>query len=578
VRWTRYYLFTTREVPGDAEVVSHRLMARAGMIRKLAAGIYTYAPLALRTIAKLGAIVRAEMEKAGGVELLMPAIQPASLWQESGRWEQYGKELLRIEDRHEREFCFGPTHEEVVTDLVRGDVRSYRQLPLLLYQIQTKFRDEIRPRFGLMRGREFLMKDAYSFHASEKSLRATYDDVVRAYRGIFDACRLDYTMVEADTGTIGGSSSHEFMVLASTGESAVVSCRACGYAANVEKAEAAGAAAAADGAAADGAAAASEDLREVSTPGAKTIDQVSAALGIEPRRLVKTLLYQADREIVAVAIRGDHEVNEVKLLNRLGAREVRLADDEAVARATGAPTGFAGPVGLPAGVPLYADFGVQDLRGFGCGANRADAHFVGASWGRDAEPREWADLRLVRGGDPCPRCGAALEESRGIEVGHTFMLGTKYSAAMGAAYTDERGEQHPFVMGCYGLGLGRTVAAAIEQNHDENGIIWPLPLAPFQVLVISLNPNDEAVRRAADDIYDALRAREVDVLYDDRDERPGVKFNDADLVGIPIRVVVGGKSLARGEVELSARRDREKHAIPVGDAVAKTLEALTPVR
>jgi prolyl-tRNA synthetase len=567
-RWSRYYLFTTREEPGDAEVVSHRLMARAGMLRKLAAGIYVYAPLLLRSIAKLEAIVRAEMEQAGGVELLMPVIQPASLWQESGRWEEYGKELLRIKDRHEREFCFGPTHEEVVTDLVRGDVKSYRQLPLLLYQIQTKFRDEVRPRFGLMRGREFTMKDAYSFHTSEESLRRTYDDVGAAYRGIFDACRLDYTVVEADPGTIGGSSSHEFMVLASTGESAVVSCRSCGYAANVEKAEAAASTAVAQ--AGDG----PEELRLVETPGLRTIDQVAGALGLEPRRLVKTLVYTADSATVAVAVRGDHEVNEIKLQNVLGAREIRLADDETVARATGAPTGFAGPVGLAPGVPLWADHATRELRSFGAGANRADAHYVGVAWGRDAEPTAWADLRLVRGGDACPRCGSPLEEARGIEVGHTFMVGTKYSATMSASFTDDRGAAHPIIMGCYGLGIGRTVAAAIEQNHDENGIIWPLPLAPFQVLLVSLNPKDDAVRQAADRLYDALVAQGVEVLYDDRDERPGVKFNDADLIGIPIRLVVGGKSLARGEVELSLRRDREKHAVAAGDAVARTIELL----
>jgi prolyl-tRNA synthetase len=572
MRWSRYYLFTTREDPGDAEVVSHRLMARAGMIRKLAAGIYVYAPLALRTLAKLEAIVRREMEKAGGVELLMPAIQPASLWQESGRWEQYGKELLRIKDRHDREFCFGPTHEEVVTDLVRGDVKSYRQLPLLLYQIQTKFRDEIRPRFGLMRGREFLMKDAYSFHTDDDSLRRTYQDVVAAYRGIFDACRLDYTMVEADTGTIGGKFSHEFMVLASTGESAVVSCRACGYAANVEKAESAASAAGAE-ADAQGAGAA-EALREVATPGLRTIDQVAGALGLEPRQLVKTLVYDVDGAIVAVAVRGDHEVNEIKLRNALGARAVRLADDEAVRLATGAPTGFAGPVGLAPDVPLWADHATRSLRGFGAGANRADAHYVGVAWGRDAEPTAWADLRLVRGGDACPRCGTPLQEARGIEVGHTFVLGTKYSEAMNATFTDEKGVAHPIVMGCYGLGLGRTVAAAIEQNHDDGGIVWSLPLAPFQVLLVALNPKDDAVRQAADQLYEALGAQGVEVLYDDRDERPGVKFNDADLIGIPIRLVVGGKSLAGGSVELSLRRDREKHPVAVGDAVARAIETI----
>jgi prolyl-tRNA synthetase len=570
MRWSGFYLFTTREDPGDAEVVSHRLMARAGMLRKLAAGIYVYSPLALRTIAKLEAIVRAEMNKAGGVELLMPAIQPASLWIESGRWEEYGKELLRIKDRHQREFCFGPTHEEVVTDLVRGDVRSYRQLPILLYQIQAKFRDEIRPRFGLMRGREFLMKDAYSFHASEASLAETYDRVCAAYRGIFDACRLDHTVVEADTGTIGGSSSHEFMVLASTGESAVVTCRACGYAANVEKAEAAEEAAApasAPGSSRDGA-----TLREVATPGLRTIDEVARALGLDARQLVKTLVYDADGRTVAVVVRGDHEVNETKLARALDAREVRLADDAAVERATGAPTGFAGPVGLGAGVPLIADLATRGLASFGAGANKADAHYTGVVWGRDAEPASWADLRLVRGGDACPRCAAVLEEHRGIEVAHAFVLGTKYSQAMNATYTDEAGANHPFVMGCYGLGIGRTVAAAIEQNHDENGIVWPLPLAPFQVMLLSLNPKDEAVRQAADDLHAALEAQGVEVLYDDRDERPGVKFNDADLIGIPIRLVVGGKSLAQGNVELSLRRDREKHAVAVGDAVSRAVE------
>jgi prolyl-tRNA synthetase len=569
MRWTRFYLHTTREDPGDAEVVSHRLMVRAGMLRKLAAGIYVYAPLALRVIAKLEAIVRREMNQAGGVELLMPAIQPSSLWVESGRWEQYGKELLRIKDRHEREFCFGPTHEEVVTDLVRSDVRSYRQLPFLLYQIQTKFRDEIRPRFGLMRGREFIMKDAYSFHTGAQSLAETYDAVCGAYRGIFDACKLDHTMVEADTGTIGGSSSHEFMVLASTGESAVVTCRSCGYAANVEKAEAVEGTSAPAAPSASGAAPA---LREVATPGMKTIEQVAGALGLEPRQLVKTLVYDADGRTVAVAVRGDHEVNEIKLAHTLDAREVRLADDATVARSTGAPTGFAGPVGLAAGVPLYADHATRGLASFGAGANKADAHHVGVVWGRDAEPTAWADLRIVRGGDACPRCGAALEEHRGIEVAHAFMLGDKYSKAMGANFTDESGADRPFVMGCYGLGIGRTVAAAIEQNHDENGIIWPLPLAPFQVLLLALNARDEAVRRAADELYDQLVAAGVEVLYDDRDERPGVKFNDADLIGVPIRLVVGGKSLAQGNVELSLRRDREKNAVAIGDALARTVE------
>ncbi|MCL4837097.1 MAG: proline--tRNA ligase [Thermoanaerobaculia bacterium] len=565
-RWSEFYVHTTREVPSDAEVISHQLMVRAGLIKKLAAGIYTYLPLGWRSVAKMAAIVRREMDAAGAVELSMPAIQPAELWQESGRWQRYGKELLRMRDRHDREFCFGPTHEEVVTDLVRRDVRSYRQLPFNLYQIQTKFRDEIRPRFGLMRGREFLMKDAYSFGATEAQLDEAYEAMRRAYCAIFAACKLEYTMVEADTGTIGGSSSHEFMVVAQTGESAVVSCP-CGYGANVEKAESRLAPAVA-------AEEAPEERRAVPTPGKSSVPDVAAFLGVPPERVVKTLIYETEKEFVAALVRGDREINEVKLQNALAADHLALASEEKVERLTGAALGFAGPIGLPAELRLIADESVRELRNFVCGANEADTHLVGVNWGRDLPLPPVADLLLVAAGDPCPRCGAPLQLSRGIEVGHIFKLGTKYSEAMRCHFTDETGAERPMIMGCYGLGIGRTVAAAIEQNHDADGIVWPLPLAPFEVLLVTLNAADEETRRVADELHARLGALGIEVLYDDRDERPGVKFKDADLVGIPLRVVVGGKSLAAGQVEISHRRDRAKEAVPVAEGLQSILARL----
>jgi prolyl-tRNA synthetase len=564
MRWSRYFLQTTREVPRDAEVVSHRLMLRTGMIRKLAAGIYTYLPLGWRSLRKLMEIVRRELDASGAVELSMPAIHPAELWEESGRWQQYGAELLRLKDRHQRDFCFGPTHEEVITDAVRDQVKSYRQLPVNLYQIQVKFRDEIRPRFGLMRGREFLMKDAYSFHVDPASLDQTYEAMGDAYARIFTACGLRFSRVEADSGAIGGSWSHEFMVTADTGESEIASCASCGYGANLEKAVPGQLAPPPAGEA---------QLREVATPGAHTVAEVTAVLGVEPSQLVKTLIYDSDQGPVAVAVRGDREVNEVKLANRLGTTWLELAGDETVTRVTGAPVGFAGPVGLPEELPLIADESVRGMDGFVCGANRADAHLVGAQWERDAKPREWADLLMVAAGDPCPRCDGNLEITRGIEVGHIFKLGTKYSQAMGCAYTDEAGESHAMEMGCYGLGIGRTVAAAIEQNHDEKGIIWPRALAPFEVLVLPLG-NDAEVVTLAEKAYEELSARGVDVLLDDRDERPGVKFNDADLLGIPVRLVIGARSLAEDKVELSLRRDGEKRMVPAAKAVEGALVLL----
>ncbi len=567
MRWSQYYLFTTREVPSDAEVVSHQLMVRAGMIKKVAAGIYTYLPFGWRSIRKLEEIVRRELEVAGSIELTIPVVQPAELWQETGRWDQYGHLLLRMKDRHEREFCFAPTAEEVITDVVRKDVSSYRQLPINLYQIGDKFRDEIRPRFGLMRGREFIMKDAYSFHTSADSLDEAYRAMEGAYRRIFEACGLEYTVVEAETGEIGGSDSHEFMVLADTGEDQVVRDPVTGYAANVEKAV--------SGRIPAGPPLEAETMEQVDTPGKHTVADVAEFLSVDPTQIVKTLLYETSDGTVAVLIRGDREVNEFKLKNELGADWIRLAEEGEVRRLTGAPVGFAGPVGLPDEVRLIADRTLEGVETVVCGANAPDAHLVGARVGRDLEISEYKDVLLVTGGDPSPQGDAALEHFRGIEVGHIFKLGTKYSEAMGCTYADDTGAEHPMMMGCYGLGIGRTVAAAIEQSHDDGGIVWPRPLAPFEVLLLELNPKgDDDVAQEAERIYGELREQGVDVLYDDRDERPGVKFNDADLLGVPVRVVVGARGLKEGKVELSLRRDREKVLVDQADAVAKALELL----
>ncbi len=574
MRWSNYYLMTAREAPRDAEVISHQLMARAGLLRRLAAGIYTLQPAGWRTLRKLMAIVRREMERAGAIELSMPAIQPAELWEESRRWFKYGAELLRMEDRHGRRFCFGPTHEEVVTDLVRRDVKSYRQLPINLFQIQTKFRDEIRPRFGLMRGREFLMKDAYSFDTAEESLDRSYLAMHAAYSRIFEACGLEYSVVEADSGPIGGSSSHEFMVLADTGESAVASCAACGYGANVERAEVGELPVpAADG---------GEAPREVTTTGTTTVAQVAELLEVEPARVVKTLIYETDDGLAAVAIRGDREVNEVKLLNILGGLGLRLTTAEQVEAATGGPLGFSGPVGLSADVRLVVDESARPLAGFVCGANKGDRHFASVRWDRDVastRPVEWVDVMTAAHGDPCPRCsGGELRLSRGIEVGHIFKLGTTYSEKMNCTFTDEHGRLQPMEMGCYGLGIGRTAAAAIEQGHDRDGIIWPSPLAPFTVVLSSLDPGDEAVRSAADALYeelvDTLAPAGFDVLYDDRAERPGVKFKDADLVGFPIRVVVGARSLRGGGAEVSTRGDGEREVVALDEVCEAVLGRL----
>lgn len=566
MKFSSIFIPTLREAPGEAEVVSHALMLRAGMIQKVAAGIYNYLPLGLRVVRKVEKIIREEINAVGGSELLMPAITPAELWMESGRWAKYGKELLRMKDRHDREFCFGPTHEEVITDIVRKHVRSYRQLPLTLYQIQTKFRDEIRPRFGLMRGREFIMKDAYSFHATPESLDETYRDMHAAYCKIFERCMLDYTLVEADTGAIGGSESHEFMVLAETGEDMVLHCPACGYGANVEKAE-------------TGPLPRPEkeskekSMEEVATPGAHTVEEVSTFLQMPVERIIKTLILETDQEYVAVLVRGDRELNEVKVKNYLGCTHLQMASAEKIQQVTGGPVGFSGPVGLKE-IRVLADRSVEGIVNGVTGANREDAHFVNVNEGKDFTVADRGDFCLAGKGDPCVSCGKPLTVYRGIEVGHIFKLGIKYSEPMKCLFLDENQQEKPMIMGCYGLGVGRTAAAAIEQSHDERGIIWPAPIAPFEVSVIPLNPNDAAVNEAAESLYGTLKEKEVDAVLDDRNERAGIKFKDHELIGMPYHLIVGNRSLEKGNVEIGVRKTGEKIEVGKEDAVDKLLQFL----
>jgi prolyl-tRNA synthetase len=562
--WSKTLIPTLKEDPADAEVVSHKLLVRAGFIRQVSRGVYDYFPLALRVIRKIEQIVREEMNRAGAQELLMPITAPAELWQESGRWEMYGKELLRFKDRNQRDFCLGPTHEEIVTDLVRRSVRSYRELPFNLYQIQTKFRDEPRPRFGLMRGREFIMKDAYSFHTDVEDCRREYDNMYRTYKRIFSRCGLRYRPVEADTGAIGGSQSHEFQVLADSGEDAIVSCNTCDYAANVEKAEVKAARPGGRDLAEQ-----SPKLEKVSTPGKKSVAEVAEFLKLSSDKFIKTLVYKTDAgELVAVLARGDHEINELKLKSVLNCHEIALADEASVSAAAGVAPGFLGPIGLK--LRVLADLSVHGLRDAVTGANEANAHFIHVDQERDFTPEAFADLRLAASGDPCPRCeNGRLEAHRGIEVGQVFYLGTKYSVSMGATYLDAEGRERPIEMGCYGIGVSRLAAAAIEQNHDANGIIWPFSIAPFQVLLLPINYKDAAIRAATDALYGELQKQGLEVLLDDRDERPGVKFKDADLVGIPLRVTIGAKGLEKGVLELRGRREGKTDEVAVADAAAK---------
>ncbi len=561
MRLSSYPINTLRDVPADAEVVSHQLMLRAGLVRRLAAGMYTWLPIGLRTLRKVENIVREEMNRAGAIELLMPTVQPAELWQESGRWDQFGPELLRIRDRHERSFCYGPTHEEVITDLARREIKSYRQLPVNFYQIQTKFRDEIRPRFGVMRAREFTMKDAYSFHADEGSLDEGYQAMHRAYTRIFERMNLRFRAVRADTGSIGGSDSQEFHVLADSGEDAIAFSDADGYAANLEMAEAA--------APAGPRPAAGAALAEVSTPEVRSIAELAGFLGVDPTRCLKTLLVEgAAGGVVALVLRGDHELNAVKAQKLPGvASPLRMASAEQVKAATGCEPGFLGPVGL--GLEIYADHSALQLADFVCGANRRDAHLTGVNWGRDLPEPRAADIRNVVPGDPSPSGRGRLGIARGIEVGHIFKLGRKYSEAMGATVLDEQGQAIVPFMGCYGIGVTRVVAAAIEQNHDDKGIIWPEPIAPFDVSLIPINmQKSERTRETAERLYEELRAAGFEVLFDDRDARPGVKFADDELLGIPHRVVVGEKGLGRGVVEYKRRRDGEAAEVPLQQIAA----------
>ncbi len=566
MRWKETFIPTLKELPAEAEITSHRLMLRAGLMRKLTSGVYTYLPLGIRAIKKVEAIVREEMDRAGGIELLLPILHPAELWRESGRWDHYGVELMRIKDRHGRNFALGPTHEEVITDLLRGEVRSYRDLPILLYQIQTKFRDEIRPRFGVIRAREFLMKDAYSFHPDESSLNQTYQRMYQAYSRIFTRCGLSFRPVEADSGAIGGDVTHEFMVLAQNGESEVFTCPGCSYAATQERAESR----------------TSKPVDEaplarelVHTPGLKTVEEVSGFLGVEPKRLVKTILYRTDGGFVAALIRGDREINEIKLMRALGVEDLQMATPDEILRLTGAPLGFSGPVGLE-GVGILADYSLQGSGNFVVGANREDHHLINVNCGRDFRVDGFFDLLLAQEGDSCARCGKPLSSGRGIEVGQIFKLGTKYSESMKAHFLDQKGQERPFVMGCYGIGITRTVAAVIEQHHDQDGIIWPLSVAPYQVLILPLNITHPPSKEAAERLYSQLG--DLEVLLDDREERAGVKFKDADLVGIPLRVTIGERSLKEGKVEIKLRSEPTSISVSIEEASQKVRSLLEKYR
>ena len=548
MRYSQMLLPTTKETPSEAEVVSHQLLVRGGFIRKLTSGMYTYLPLGFLALQKVTEIVRQEMNRAGAQEILMPMVQPGDLWEESGRWKKYGPELLRFRDRHDRDYCLGPTHEEVVTDIARRELRSYRQLPINLYQIQTKFRDEIRPRFGLMRGREFVMKDAYSFDVDEEGAGRSYELMRQAYHRIFARCGLDFRAVEADSGSIGGSFSHEFMVLAETGEDTLVICNECSYAANVEKA-----------AIVLPEAVPSEvelqPIAKVPTPGMKKVANVAEFLAVRPSDVIKTMFYLADGEVVAALVRGDREVQTVKLKNLLGANEVEPLDEEQIWQQTRLPMGYLGPVDLH--LKMVADQEVMRMVNAVAGANEKGCHLTGVNPERDFKPAVVGDLRQVTMEDRCPCCGGSLSLKEGIEVGHIFKLGTKYSEVMEARFQDSDGQEKPFIMGCYGIGVSRVVAAAIEQNHDDKGIIFPVPLAPFQVIILNLSPKEELFCQAAEGLYQDLKARGLDVLLDDRDERPGSKFNDADLLGIPYRLMVGKTFAKEGKVEVRVRKTGE---------------------
>ncbi len=563
MRTSSLFAPTLREVPAEAEIASHQLMLRAGMLRKVASGIYTYMPLAWRSMNKIIEIIREEMDAAGGQELAMPAVQPAEWWQQSGRWDVYGAEMWRIQDRHGRDFCLGPTHEEVITTLVRNDVRSYKQLPLRLYQIQAKYRDERRPRFGLMRSREFLMKDLYSFDKDEAGLEESYALMYQAYSNIFSRCGLDFRAVEADSGAIGGTGSHEFMALAASGESAIVYCDKCNYAASVEIAS--------HPPVGSGLGETPGKQKTVSTPNCRSIEEVAVFLNMPTDRILKTLCYVADGKLVLVLLRGDRQLSEVKLKNILDCLELNMAGEETVA-AAGLAAGYIGPVGIEK-IKILADAEVPLMVNAVAGANQEGKHILNVNYA-DYKVDKVADLREVEPGETCPHCGGILQGARGIEVGQVFKLREKYSEKLGACYTNENSEEKNMIMGCYGIGVGRTLAAIIEQSHDEYGIIWPFAVAPYQVIVVPVNDKDEELMQVAEDMYATLLKNKVEVVLEDRKERPGVKFNDADLVGYPLRITLSSKKLAAGMVEIKTRCDNKVIELPITEAIGWVLVKL----
>lgn len=568
MRASNLYAPTLRNTPAEAEIVSHQLMYRAGMIRKVAGGMYTFLPLGWRVIRKIEQIIREEMDAAGGQEVMMPIMQPAELWEESGRWAAYGDEMMRIKDRHGRNFCLGPTHEEMITDLVRDEVRSYKQLPLLLYQIQDKFRDERRPRFGLMRSREFIMKDLYSFDKDIAGMNESYKKMYDAYTKIYTRMGLEFRPVEADNGAIGGGHSHEFTVLADAGESNIVYCSKCDYAASDEKAELKPIAMPSE---------AAEPLSKIATPDTNTIEAVVNLLKVPVEKTIKAVAYQTDTdELVLVFVRGDHEVNEVKVINQLdGALELRMADEEAIKSVGGYP-GFMSPIGIKEGTRILVDATVMNMSNAVAGANEEGYHYVNVNPKRDftQESIVITDLRMVKEGDPCPHCGSGLNMTRGIEAGQVFTLGTKYSKAMGATFLDENGKEQPLYMGCYGIGVGRTMAAAIEQNNDEQGIVWPRAIAPYEVVVVAVNAKKADQLEYAEKVYAECQKAGLDTLLDDRKERAGVKFKDCDLIGYPVRVVIGPKAIEEGQIEIKVRKTGEVFTVAYDEYLLKVQELL----
>lgn len=562
MKMTEALIPTLRSTPAEAEIVSHKLLLKAGFIRKCAAGVYTYLPLAFRVLKKIEGIIRDEMYEKGGQEVLLPIIQPAELWLESGRWDVYGDEMFRIKDRHNRDFCLGPTHEEIMTDLVRGEVNSYRQLPLLLFQIQNKYRDERRPRFGLMRGREFIMKDLYSFDRDEEGLDVSYKKMYEAYTNIFSKCGLEFRPVAADSGAIGGKVTHEFMVLAESGEASIAYCSECDYAANVEIATCKE----------DDIENAEDvkDIEKVHTPETKTIEEVSEYLKVPAKKCIKTLFFKADDEVICVLIRGDRTINEVKVQNIHPCVNLGLASEEEVKAITGTNPGFVGPVGIK-DVKVYADLEVKNIVNGVCGANEENYHFTNVNLDKDFTVTNFTDLRLVEQGDSCPVCGKPLEFARGIEVGQVFKLGTRYSEALGATYLDENGKKQIMHMGCYGIGVSRTLAATVEQNYDENGIIWPKTIAPYHVVIVPISMKDEGQVKKAEELYKELKQKGIEVVLDDRKERPGVKFKDADLVGFPVRITIGKKTVENNVVEYKLRTEEDFSEVNYEEVIDKVV-------